>query len=706
MKNRPFDIKILMIGIFFSSLVAVLQIYEYKKIEKIQTKNIGIILTNKIKAKLEILEDVTEFLKEVSIARHGNLQYDDFYKVSKYLYSLYGDNNITGICYLKEGRVEYIYPLEKNLGTVGIDIFKQSDRKKDALLALERKEVVVSGPYNLYQGGKGLIIRNPIFLEENGKEKFIGFSAVIVKFPEFMNSISLSEISDYNYEVSIISDGVEKIVVQSKKVMKNPKVFITEIFNKNWRITLEPVPSFNSKEHILFTFFALFILTLILANTSYRYKENRKLLEEIELEKELLIVALENSNMVIFTYDDETGKIVFRNKRYFIEEYNNYTEIYPDMLEASLIIEEGKEKLIEMFSMIRGGRKSVSCVVKKRNDKYGYIWEKITLLNPFVDKYGMRKIIGVVENITEAKEKELKLERERQYKRAVKDGSVFYLEGNITKNNLSLFNTESFEENQLEYDKFIEKFIKNNIHEEDREWVERVLSIEGCTKRYFEYETKSFSMEYRYLYRDNYIWVRSNIYLSLIPKTNELTLVMATRDINEQKNRELMLINQAERDMLTGLYNREAIKNRINEFFLNGEKNGAFFILDLDNFKSINDNYGHHYGDVVLKDTARILSNSFREEDLIARLGGDEFVIFMKDIKNNEIVEKKAKMLIEELRRTYKEQGKEIEVTASIGIAITFNSKKDFKTLYLEADKAMYDIKNSNKNGYKIKISI
>lgn len=569
-------------------------------------------------------------------------------------------------------------------------------------MAVEKKQTVVSGPYDLYQGGKGLIIRNPIFIKENEKEKFIGFSAIAVKFPEFINSINLDEIYDYSYRISTFSNGEKKVIATNSNKMKSPKIFTIEIYNTQWEIALESFKILEGLENIIIVFSSLVILTLILANISYRYKEKQTLLEDIELEKELLIIALENSNMVIFTYDDETGKIVFRNKRYFIEEYNNYTEIYPNMLEESLVIEEGKEKLIEIFSMVKGGRKSASCVVKKKNEKYGYIWEKITLLNPFADKYGLRKIIGVVENITDSKEKELKLEKERHYKNAVKEGSIFYLEGNITANILSMVNKENLEGNRIEYDKFIKKYINNNVYEEDKKWVEKALNLEACNKKYFEYGTNTFSIEYRHYYQDSYIWVRSNIYLNITPKTNELNIVIVTRNIDEEKTKELILINQAERDMLTGLYNRESIKNRVDDFFLTGKRSGAFFILDLDNFKSINDNYGHHYGDIVLKDTAKILLNNFRDEDLIGRLGGDEFVIFMKEIKNSDVIEKKAKALKKELKRVYKEQGKEIEISASIGIVAVFNSKKSFESLYLAADKIMYEVKNNKKDGYKI----
>ena len=77
----------------------------------------------------------------------------------------------------------------------------------------------------------------------------------------------------------------------------------------------------------------------------------------------------------------------------------------------------------------------------------------------------------------------------------------------------------------------------------------------------------------------------------------------------------------------------------------------------------------------------------------------------MKDIKSSEIAERKAKLLTTALKRVYKEQGKKIEISASIGVVVTFNSKKDFETLYLAADDLMYDIKREKKDGYKLVVN-
>lgn len=406
-KKRAFNSKILMLGIIINLLVIFFQKYEYEKIKSIQIKDAGIILTNKIKAKVEVLEDITEFLKGVSVARNGEVSQELFYKVSRFLYSLYQENEISGIFYLEGGRIKYAYPIEGNRGTLGIDILQKAERKDDALLAIRKKQAVLSGPYKLYQGNIGMIIRNPIFIQRDGKEEFIGFSALAIKFPNFMNSIDFNELKDYNYKISTYSNGEKKIITSKGIVSPNAKTFVTEILNNNWEITLDPINNNLGINTMLITGIGLFLLTLILSHLFYRYEERKKLLEEMELEKELLLVALENSQIVIFTYDDVNKKIHFRNKRSFLEEYNGKEEISSEILEEKLIIEEGKEKLLKAFSQIRGGRKKVTCTVQKNSEKNGKIWEKITLLNPFVDKYGMEKIIGIVEEIKDYNEKEL-----------------------------------------------------------------------------------------------------------------------------------------------------------------------------------------------------------------------------------------------------------------------------------------------------------
>lgn len=126
-------------------------------------------------------------------------------------------------------------------------------------------------------------------------------------------------------------------------------------------------------------------------------------------------------------------------------------------------------------------------------------------------------------------------------------------------------------------------------------------------------------------------------------------------------------------------------------------------MLDLDNFKTVNDEMGHPEGDKLLQETGEILKNEFRTNDIVARLGGDEFLIFAPELENISLIEEKAKSICKKLNRTLTApDGSKIETSTSVGIAIFPKDGEDDDTLYENADKALYEAKKSGKNKYKI----
>lgn len=144
------------------------------------------------------------------------------------------------------------------------------------------------------------------------------------------------------------------------------------------------------------------------------------------------------------------------------------------------------------------------------------------------------------------------------------------------------------------------------------------------------------------------------------PESHELNAVVVSHNNEEKKKKELELLYKAERDQLTGLYNRAASERNINTSLSIGARDmkSAFLLIDLDNFKEINDTMGHVQGDLVLREVAEILRSSFRKTDIVGRLGGDEFIVLMRDIKSQENVRSSAEKLLGLLRRTYKREGR------------------------------------------------
>jgi len=158
-------------------------------------------------------------------------------------------------------------------------------------------------------------------------------------------------------------------------------------------------------------------------------------------------------------------------------------------------------------------------------------------------------------------------------------------------------------------------------------------------------------------------------------------------------------------DSLTGLNNRLKFEERLNEAFQLArryQQKFALFFIDIDNFKTVNDKLGHHFGDLLLKAVATNLSSCLRTDDFLARVGGDEFALIVQPIENHHGVEALAKKIINLGTHPYTIEKKSIFITISIGIAGYPEAGTDAETLLVHADLAMYAVKKKGRNNYQI----
>jgi diguanylate cyclase (GGDEF)-like protein/PAS domain S-box-containing protein len=181
-------------------------------------------------------------------------------------------------------------------------------------------------------------------------------------------------------------------------------------------------------------------------------------------------------------------------------------------------------------------------------------------------------------------------------------------------------------------------------------------------------------------------------------------------DITERKKTEELIKKLAFYDSLTGLPNRRMLKDRFDIILERLKRNplyGAFMVIDLDYFKTINDKYGHQTGDNLLIEVANRLKSTLRSIDTVARYGGDEFIVLISDIAKEEqlakdfvlgIADKILKVLNEPYELEVLNQNVIFTCSASIGVTV-FNKDDDPEDIFQQADKAMYKIKNSTRNG-------
>lgn len=168
----------------------------------------------------------------------------------------------------------------------------------------------------------------------------------------------------------------------------------------------------------------------------------------------------------------------------------------------------------------------------------------------------------------------------------------------------------------------------------------------------------------------------------------------------EEKIKEVSDIkSKSQQDALTGLWNRAYTEAAVNALMEEGKK-GALFMIDMDNFKAINDNYGHIEGDNTLKMFADTMRKYSSKEDILCRIGGDEFVMFINGVTSKSDLKNIASDIISDLCRKIKEKKYETNSSVSIGIAQTPEDGIDFNTIYNAADKALYYVKQNGKNSY------
>ena len=168
----------------------------------------------------------------------------------------------------------------------------------------------------------------------------------------------------------------------------------------------------------------------------------------------------------------------------------------------------------------------------------------------------------------------------------------------------------------------------------------------------------------------------------------------------EEKTHEVSVIkDMAQQDALTGLWNRAYTKKKVNEILEQGAT-GTLLMIDIDNFKSVNDNYGHIVGDDMLRMLADTLREYSSEGDILCRIGGDEFMVFMKDMTAKGEICDRAKDIIIDLHDKREAKGIIVDTSISIGIAQAPDDGIEFTKLYNCADKALYYVKRNGKNSY------
>lgn len=290
-------------------------------------------------------------------------------------------------------------------------------------------------------------------------------------------------------------------------------------------------------------------------------------------------------------------------------------------------------------------------------------------------------------------------QRHDLFKKATKTLYEDILEWNIEKNTFVDKNTGEYLKklgaNNPTYDECIRLIAEKQVAPEFREDYCRIFARENIMRTYaqginhVQYDLK--------LTRDGvkYHWLRIYGHIFYSPEEDALHMFSYRRNVDEEKHKEQL----ANIDEMTGCYTKKATERMIGEELENRPDSlMAFFILDIDNFKQVNDRYGHACGDLCIRQFAKTIKSHFREHDIVGRLGGDEFGVFLTIPSREWLLERGAE-LSRALNFTCSDGNRSWVVSASIGVSIYPNNGASFAALYKCADQALYRTKQNGKNG-------
>lgn len=219
-------------------------------------------------------------------------------------------------------------------------------------------------------------------------------------------------------------------------------------------------------------------------------------------------------------------------------------------------------------------------------------------------------------------------------------------------------------------------------------------------------QRRPFNREYQ-IVGENYDavrWVHGKGRIEYDVNDAPIRMVGTIQDITDRKKYEEQLLYQANYDMLTGLPNRNLLNDRLSQIIAAREPNHSFYalmLMDLDNFKYVNDTLGHPAGDLLLIEVSRRIQAVVRKSDTVARLGGDEFVVCPGNTGSSEDAARVAEQILATFKDPFLTEGREIFLTASIGIVVYPNDGDSINQLLQHADVAMYHAKHLGKNNFQ-----
>ena len=404
-----------------------------------------------------------------------------------------------------------------------------------------------------------------------------------------------------------------------------------------------------------------------------------------------------------FEYNESRHTIYFHSKRRLIAEDAIKERDFPNSwIRKQIVHPHFSEEFKSIFQNVQR-KKDVSGKEMLFLTKNGsYEWFKLKAVHLSDQEKDAGVIAVVLEPADHERAMELEYMRKSDFYEALLSDTVAHAEVDVESGHImkatgvwEAYGIESREE-KADFDTVVLRQVGPVVYPEDEEKYRAYLNLANMKEMYAK-GMPNMELCFRRYLDERLYWMKLVIHVFQDRYTENMYALLYLKNIDAEKKRELAQANAATRDPLTDVYNRAAFQSETEQFIAsNGPgAEGALIILDLDDFKQINDRFGHLRGDDMLKALADILIHTFRNHDLIGRLGGDEFLVFVKGVSERKILDKRMEELLARLGRLG-------GMPLSCSAGICFVSGKDFhyNEELRKADVALYASKKRGKNCY------
>ena len=405
----------------------------------------------------------------------------------------------------------------------------------------------------------------------------------------------------------------------------------------------------------------------------------------------------------IFEYNELNGSIFFHTRRFLLQGEAQQEQNFPQCwIDSGLVHPAFADSFGKAFTRLRMRDELGRLQVQLRGKSGNYEWFRLTLQHLSQKLQDLDTILVMVEPMGAQHSQEVEYRRMRRFYQVLLSEAIAYAEVDLDRDELQSAGgvwrcyEKEYLHTQRRFFHELSAALEKSLTKEEMQ-ILHGYQDQATREEMFSSGTLSHRFYYRRGIGNELHWVELTVYLFREQLSGSVYALLYLKDVNAEKERELAQLNAANRDPLTEIYNRTAFEREMTRSIIESAASpcGYLLLLDIDNFKQINDMRGHVEGDAMLKTVSRQLLQTFRKGDVIGRMGGDEFLVYIRGMIPRESLEQRLTHFLDQIRLSTNNM-----VTCSMGLTCVSSERFDYARSLNRADTAMYYSKRHGKNGY------